>query len=831
MENLPQKTEDPIGAAAERVRLSEIRFRRLFEAAHDGVLILDPLSRKISEANPFIADLLGYTREELLGKELWQIGLVKDEPASHAAFRKLQEKGQIRYEDLPLETKSGEKREVEVVANHYEEDGNQVIQCNIRDITERKRNEKVLKELSDQLATELAAAQRLQETSTLLIQEGNTEALYRQILDAGIVIMRSDMSSLQMLDDGQGALRMLASRGFDPTFAQTFEWVRPDAKTSCSAAWRSGHRVVVPDVETCDFIAGTTALEEHRKAGIRAVQSTPLVSRSGRLIGMISNHWRQPHQPAERELRLLDVLARQAADLIERKETEGMRARLAAIVESSKDAIMSKSINGIISSWNNGAERLFGYTAQEAIGQPVTMLIPPDGFNEEASIIERVRRGESVEHYETVRRRKDGTLIDISLTVSPLRDGEGGIAGASKIARDITERKQAEEALRASEERYRALFDFGPVAVYSCDAFGVIQKFNPRAGELWGREPAVGDTDERFCGSFKLFRPDGSFMPHDQCPMAEVVSGKVAVVRDAEVIIERPDGSQVVVIVNIRPLKNERGEVTGAVNCFYDITERKKGEEALRLAQAQLAERAGQLEQTVAERTEVLRTTVAELEAFSYSIVHDMRAPLRAMQSFAKILADDCAPQVGPEGKDYIRRIITSADRMDKLIQDVLSYSQVARKELRIERVDVEKLLRGMLESYPLFQPPNAEVQVEGRLPEVMANEAALTQCFSNLIGNAVKFVRPGRAPRVRVWAESKDDRVRLLVQDNGIGIAKDAQQRIFGIFQRLSKQYEGTGIGLAIVRKAVERMGGQAGLRSEPGQGSTFWVELRQAP
>ena len=216
---------------------------------------------------------------------------------------------------------------------------------------------------------------------------------------------------------------------------------------------------------------------------------------------------------------------------------------------------------------------------------------------------------------------------------SPAKRAQGRITGPSKIAGDIAGRKDAEKALRESEEDYRALFNLGPVAVYSIDSSGVIRNFNRRAAELWSREPALGDTDERFCGSFKLFRPDGSFMPHDQCPMAEVVSGKIPGAHDAEVHIERPDGSRVTVIVNIRPLKNDLEEVTGAINCFYDITERKRSEEALRQAQEELRSQNDKLEQAVDERTAKLRDTIHELEGYSYSISHDMRAPLRAMQA------------------------------------------------------------------------------------------------------------------------------------------------------------------------------------------------------
>ena len=191
------------------------------------------------------------------------------------------------------------------------------------ELTEQAQQaETASRESEEQLSLELAATRQLQETSTQLLQEDDVDALYEQILDAAIAIMHANMASLQIVDEGEDALRMLIFRGFDPEFGRIFELNHPDTPTSSSAARREGRRVVVPDVETCDSLAGTPALDDHRKTGIRAVQSTPLISRGGRLLGMISTHWRNPHQPAERDLHLMDVLARQAADLIERSQAE-----------------------------------------------------------------------------------------------------------------------------------------------------------------------------------------------------------------------------------------------------------------------------------------------------------------------------------------------------------------------------------------------------------------------------------------------------------------------------------------------------------------------------
>ncbi len=306
---------------------------------------------------------------------------------------------------------------------------------------------------------------RLQEISTLLIQEDNLEGLYNRILDAAVGLMQTDVGSMQVFRPERGELELLVGRGFHPQSAAHWEWVHRNSATTCGMALSIQRRVVVTDIEACDAITGTADHSFLRQSGIRASQSTPLISRSGRLLGMISTHWRKPYRPTERELQHLDVLARQAADLIERNEVEtALRESkeqfrwLASIVEFSDDAIVGKNLDGVIQSWNRGAERLFGYLSEEVIGKPITIVIPPERMHEEALILDCIRRGDRIEHYETVRRRKDGSLMDVSLTISPVRDAAGNIAGASKIARDITDRKRSEAQMSvlAREAEHRA---------------------------------------------------------------------------------------------------------------------------------------------------------------------------------------------------------------------------------------------------------------------------------------------------------------------------------------------------------------------------------------
>jgi signal transduction histidine kinase len=244
----------------------------------------------------------------------------------------------------------------------------------------------------------------------------------------------------------------------------------------------------------------------------------------------------------------------------------------------------------------------------------------------------------------------------------------------------------------------------------------------------------------------------------------------------------------------------------------------------------QLRQQNVELERRIADRTARLQKTLTELETLFYCITHDLRAPLRAMQSFAQLLIADYSEGLGADGREFARRIATSADRMDKLIQDVLTYNRALTTELKMEPVDVLQVLRELMETYPEFQMPRAEISIEGAFPTVNGNQAALTQCVSNLLSNAVKFVAAGVRPKIRIRAETHGRSVRLWFEDNGIGIEEEFQEKIFGIFQRLNKSYDGTGMGLPVARKAAERMNGKVGFESQPGTGSRFWIELQLA-
>ena len=238
------------------------------------------------------------------------------------------------------------------------------------------------------------------------------------------------------------------------------------------------------------------------------------------------------------------------------------------------------------------------------------------------------------------------------------------------------------------------------------------------------------------------------------------------------------------------------------------------------------------LERLVDERTSSLRQAVAQMEEFSYSVSHDLRAPIRAMCGYAEAILEDHAAQLDAVGRDMLGRVMRNGQRMDRLIQDLLTYTRISRRDMPLERVAVERLVREVTEQYPDLRAERADIDIPEPLPDVMAHEPSLTQVISNLLSNAVKFVPTDTRPRIVISAARRGGRVRVAFQDNGIGIRPESQGRLFRMFERVhpDKHYEGTGIGLAIVRKALERMGGSAGVASDGVTGSCFWFELPAA-
>jgi PAS domain S-box-containing protein len=280
------------------------------------------------------------------------------------------------------------------------------------------------------------------------------------------------------------------------------------------------------------------------------------------------------------------------------------------------------------------------------------------------------------------------------------------------------------------------------------------------------------------------------------------------------------------------PLRDAAGRIDAIGIVTEEITERKRVEEALAKAQEDLKQYAGRLENIVAERTADLRATNEQLETFVYSAAHDLRAPLRSITGYSQLLMEDFAPGLDPTAQSLLKRIEASSEFMDRLLLDLLAYGRTARSEMELAPVAVQNAWdTALFQCATQIERTHARVETVLPLPTVVAHEPTLGQVLANLLSNALKFVPPETPPHVRFWAEPHGDKRRLWVQDQGIGIPTDQQERMFRVFERLhGSRYSGTGIGLSIVKKGVERMSGKVGVESEPGKGSRFWIELPTA-
>jgi PAS domain S-box-containing protein len=491
-----------------------------------------------------------------------------------------------------------------------------------------------------------------------------------------------------------------------------------------------------------------------------------------------------------------------------------LQARLAAIVDSSDDVIVSKTLDGTITSWNQAAERLFGWTAAEAIGQRITLIIPTERWAEEADVLARIRRGERVDHFETVRVTKDGRLVDVSITVSPLRDGAGRIVGASKIARDIGERRAGEVA----QARLAALVDSSDDVIIGKTLDGIITSWNPTAERVFGWTAA-----EAAGRHITLIIPEDRKAEEDDV-LARIGRGER--VNHFETVRRTKDGRLLDLSITVSPVRDGTGRIVGASKIARDISERRRIEQerAALLASTELAR----------QHAETLNRTKDELLA---TVSHELRTPLNSIFGWARMMQS--TQMDDDERMRAINSIIRNVSALGRLVEDLLDVSRIVTGRMRLDfqPLDFMTVVEAAMDTVrPAANAKGValEVRTSGSLGTIQGAPDRLQQVVWNLLMNAVKFTPVGG--RVDLSVRRSGPTLELSVIDTGEGIPSDLLPYVFDPFRQgdssSTRRHGGLGLGLALVRELVELHGGQVRAESPgQGEGATFTVMLPLAP
>ncbi|HVS64233.1 MAG TPA: PAS domain S-box protein [Thermoanaerobaculia bacterium] len=731
----------------------------------DAVVTTDPLGR-VTNLNPVAVSLTGWPVAEAIGKPLETIFRALDEqtrrPIDNPALRALREGAIVGLANhTVLIAKDGVERAIDDSAAPIVGDDGKVEGCVLvfRDVTERRRAEQAVARNERELADFFEHA-----------------PMAMHWVGADGVILRANRAELELLGYSREELvgRPVADFHVDrPTIEGVLEDLRAGKTVTGQAA-----RLRCKDGSVRDVI----------------IHSSPLIENGVFLHS-----------------RCLTV------DVTGPRQLQETQARLAAIVADSDDAIVSKTLEGVIQSWNEGAERLLGYSADEVLGQSINLIVPPELRDEEKTILERLRRGERIHHFETVRVRKDGRRIDISLTVSPVRDEEGRVIGASKVARDITQRKRSEEALRDSRERERervreldAVLRTTPVAIMIAHDPGCeVVTGNPTAHELHRLAEGENLSAASAAPDRLPFFEDrkGEPLRSEEMPL-RIAASRGIEVRDVELDLVFEEGARRHIYGNAAPLRAADGTPVGAVAAFMDITALEEAQRALNEADRRKDE-------------------------FLATLAHELRNPLAPIRSSLEILGrGDLAPERAEEARETIDRQVS---HLVRLVDDLLDVSRITRGNLRLRkaRVELEPLIRQAIETCrPLldFARQTVEIVLPERPLYLEADPVRLTQVFGNLLQNACKYSEEGAS--ITIAAEVRSSRIAISVTDRGVGIPADKLDVIFEMFSQVGEAAEdprgGLGIGLTLVKRLVELHGGVVSAHSEgQGRGSVFVVEL----
>jgi PAS domain S-box-containing protein len=485
------------------------------------------------------------------------------------------------------------------------------------------------------------------------------------------------------------------------------------------------------------------------------------------------------------------------------------------LVEQVKDyAIFVMDPQGYVASWNAGAERIKGYRAGEIIGKHFSVFYTKEDLK--SGVPEReleIARSIGSVDQEGWRLRKDGTRFWASVTITALYDESGTLTGFGKVTRDVTERRNAEEALQKSRNMFERLFENAPDAVVVVDTHGVIRKVNQMAEALFGymREEMVGSPIEHLIPE----RYQKRHRQHRRGYFSDPRARKMGI--GLELYGQSSDGREIPVDIMLNPMETSDGVWAFAV--VRDITAQKQSDAKIR-----------ELNNTLKNQVEQLAATNRELEAFSYSVSHDLRAPLRHIIGFVDLLNSRDLSALDEKSRHYMQVITQAAQKMGVLIDDLLAFSRMGRSEMMKTRVDFDQLVRDIVKELS-EDARDREIQWEiAPLPAIVGDAAMLRQVMVNLISNAIKFTRPRPLARIEIGAlDDRPGETLLFVRDNGVGFDIRYVNKLFSLFQRLhsNEEFEGTGVGLANVQRIVLRHGGKVWAESALDGGATFWVSL----
>jgi PAS domain S-box-containing protein len=502
-----------------------------------------------------------------------------------------------------------------------------------------------------------------------------------------------------------------------------------------------------------------------------------------------------------------------------REAQRGLEERFRLLVDRVVDyAIFMLDRKGRVITWNAGAARLKGYAPEEILGHDFSCFYSPDDIAAGKPVRElEIAAAEGRVEDEGWRVRKDGSRFWASVVITALRDATGDLTGFVKVARDLTERKQAEEAVRERERRLVALLEALPVAVFVLDGAGMPHYANAASRAILGQGIVPGATPDRLPEVYQAYvAGTNQIYPVERLPVVRSLKGERVYVADME--IRRPDGTVPVEVWSAPIFDATERHVISAVAVFSDISERKRTEQKIQDLNAELALR-------VTELTEVNH----ELDAFAYSVAHDLRTPLRSIDGFSQVLLEDYAERLDDSGRESLHRVRAASQHMASLIDDLLKLSRVTRAEIQREDVDLSSLAEAIAGELKRGDPRrDVQFRIAGGLV-ASGDRRLLRVTIENLLANAWKYTGKHARACIEFGATQMNGQPTYYVRDDGAGFEMAYADKLFGVFQRLHtlEEFEGSGVGLATVRRIIGRHGGRVWAEGAVEQGATFYFTL----